>query len=377
MLLDNLTTAVLLLDETLSILYINPAAEHLFATSSSHLLKSPVGNLFYEESGDEDELIQSLENQHPFTRRETTLILANSAQPAIVDYTITPLLTPGEKNLLMEIRPLDRLLKISREDNITSANKATRALIRGVAHEVKNPLGGIRGAAQLLARELDDKNLHEYTDVIIGESDRLRNLVDKMLGPRKLPDIKEINVHQLLERVRSIVTAESGDAVTLIRDYDPSLPELWADGDQLIQAFLNIVRNARQSLSENIEQQNPKITLRTRALRQFTIGNKRHRLTCVVEIEDNGPGINEELQETLFFPMVSGRAHGTGLGLSIAQSILHQHHGLIECKSEPGKTVFRLLVPLEKPTGTESNNVVSNNTALTTASTTTAPPQEH
>ncbi len=373
MLLDNLTTAVLLLDETLRILYINPAAEHLFATSSSHLLKSPVGSLFYEENGDEDELIQSLENQHPFTRRETTLILANSAQPAIVDYTITPLLTPGEKNLLMEIRPLDRLLKISREDSIISANKATRALIRGVAHEVKNPLGGIRGAAQLLARELDDKNLHEYTDVIIGESDRLRNLVDKMLGPRKLPDIKETNVHQLLERVRSIVTAESGDSVALIRDYDPSLPELWADGDQLIQAFLNIVRNARQSLSENPEQQNPKITLRTRALRQFTIGNKRHRLTCVVEIEDNGPGISEELQETLFFPMVSGRANGTGLGLSIAQSILHQHRGLIECKSEPGKTIFRLLVPLEKSSGTESNNIALSNTA----STTTAPPQEH
>ena len=354
MLLDNLTTAVLLLDESLRILYINPAAEHLFATSSSHLLKSPVGSLFYEENGDEDELIRSLENQHPFTRRETTLILASSAQPAIVDYTITPLLTPGKKKLLMEIRPLDRLLKISREDNIMSANKATRALIRGVAHEVKNPLGGIRGAAQLLARELNDKNLHEYTDVIIGESDRLRNLVDKMLGPRKLPDIKEVNVHQLLERVRSIITAESGTTVTLTRDYDPSLPELWADGDQLIQAFLNIVRNARQSLSENTDQQNPQITLRTRALRQFTIGNKRHRLTCVVEIEDNGPGISEELQETLFFPMVSGRANGTGLGLSIAQSILHQHRGLIECDSEPGKTTFRLLIPLEKHKGIES-----------------------
>ncbi len=373
MLLDNLTTAILLLDEKLKILYINPAAEHLFATSSSHLLQSYVGNLFYEEKGDENELVQSLENQHPFTRRETTLILAHSAQTAIVDYTITPLLTPGERKLLMEIRPLDRLLKISREDNIISANKATRALIRGVAHEVKNPLGGIRGAAQLLARELDDKNLHEYTDVIIGESDRLRNLVDKMLGPRKLPDIKETNVHQLLERVRSIVTAESGDTVTLIRDYDPSLPELWADGDQLIQAFLNVVRNARQSLSENPGQQNPKITLRTRALRQFTIGNKRHRLTCVVEIEDNGPGINEELQETLFFPMVSGRASGTGLGLSIAQSILHQHHGLIECNSEPGKTIFRLLVPLEKISGTEPCNSATTNTA----STTTAPPQEH
>lgn len=348
-LLENLTTAVLLLDESLKILYVNPAAEHLFATSAAHLLNSPVHHLFYEEKGDEHELEQSLANLHPFTRRETTLILANSSQPAIVDYTITPLSSPGERHLLVEIRPLDRLLKISREDNIVSAHQATRALIRGVAHEVKNPLGGIRGAAQLLARELHDQNLHDYTDVIISEADRLRNLVDKMLGPRKPPEIANTNVHQILERVRSVIQAESGDSVQFIRDYDPSLPELPADGDQLIQAFLNIVRNARQALTENSEQKSPRITLRTRALRQFTIGNKRHRLTCVVEVEDNGPGISQELQETLFFPMVSGRAHGTGLGLSIAQSILHQHHGLIECDSTLGKTTFRFLLPLERP----------------------------
>lgn len=347
-LLENLTTAVLLLDEHLKILYINPAAEHLFATSTSHLVNTPVHHLFYEENGDKNELEESLAKLHPFTRRETTLVLANSTQPAIVDYTITPLSSPGEKQLLMEIRPLDRLLKISREDNIVSAHQATRALIRGVAHEVKNPLGGIRGAAQLLARELQDKNLHDYTDVIISEADRLRNLVDKMLGPRKPPEITRTNVHQLLERVRNIMQAESGELVEFIRDYDPSLPELLADGDQLIQAFLNIVRNARQALTENPAQESPHITLRTRALRQFTIGNKRHRLTCVVEIEDNGPGISAELQETLFFPMVSGRALGTGLGLSIAQSILHQHQGLIECSSTLGKTVFRLLLPLEQ-----------------------------
>ncbi|PCJ36329.1 MAG: nitrogen regulation protein NR(II) [Moraxellaceae bacterium] len=348
-LLDNLTTAVLLLDAELRIVYTNPAAEHLFATSSSQLLNSPVNSIFYEECGDINELANSLETQHPFTRRETTLVLANCTQSAIVDYTITPLISPSEKMLLMEIRSLDRLIKISREDNIVSAHQATQALIRGVAHEVKNPLGGIRGAAQLLARELHDKSLNEYTDVIIGEADRLRNLVDKMLGPRKLPTLTEVNVHQLLERVRTLLQAEPGHSITIIRDYDPSLPELWADGDQLIQALLNVARNARQALTENPDQQNPSITLRTRILRQFTIGNKKHRLTYVVEIEDNGPGISNELQETLFFPMVSGRANGTGLGLSIAQSILHQHQGLIECDSEPGKTIFRLLLPLESP----------------------------
>jgi len=350
-LLDNLSTAVLLLDEHLRVIYLNPAAEHLLAASRSQLLGSQIRQLLIDpDSHTDSDMLSALAELHPFTRREAHLHVANSLQPATVDYTVTPLVEPNSPpSLLMEVRPLDRLMRISREDGIINAHQATRALVRGVAHEVKNPLGGIRGAAQLLARELPDESLREYTDIIIDEVDRLRALVDRMLGPRKLPNLTDINIHEVLERVRSVILVENSDNVTLERDYDPSLPELHGDKDQLIQAVLNIVRNARQAVVENPEQQDPKIIMRTRALRQFTIGHVRHRLILLVEIEDNGPGVDKELQETLFFPMVSGRAAGSGLGLSISQSIVNQHHGLIECDSQPGKTIFRLLLPLEKP----------------------------
>lgn len=353
-LLDNLTTAVLLLDEQLRVRYLNPAAEHLLAASHSQLLGTPIRQLISESDPNAHaDMETALAELHPYTKREAHLHVANNPHSATVDYTITPLVEPGyPRSLLMEIRPLDRLMRISKEDGIINAHQATRALVRGVAHEVKNPLGGIRGAAQLLARELPDESLREYTDIIIDEVDRLRNLVDRMLGPRKLPQLTQVNIHEILERVRSVLLAEAGDALVLERDYDPSLPEIWGDKDQLIQAILNIVRNARQALAENPDQKDPKIVIRTRALRQFTIGHVRHRLILLVEVEDNGPGVDKELQETMFYPMVSGRASGTGLGLSISQSIVNQHHGLIECDSQPGKTIFRLLLPLEKPEGT-------------------------
>lgn len=352
-LLDNLTTAVLLLDENLRVRYLNPAAEHLLAASLSQLVGTPIRQLISENDPNAHaDMETALAELHPYTKREAQLHVANTPHAATVDYTITPLVEPGyPRSLLMEIRPLDRLMRISREDGIINAHQATRALVRGVAHEVKNPLGGIRGAAQLLARELPDETLREYTDIIIDEVDRLRNLVDRMLGPRKLPTLALVNIHEILERVRAVLLAE-GDEIAVERDYDPSLPELWGDKDQLIQAILNIVRNARQALQENPGQKDPRIIIRTRALRQFTIGHTRHRLILLVEVEDNGPGVDKELQETMFYPMVSGRASGTGLGLSISQSIVNQHHGLIECDSQPGKTIFRLLLPLEKPEGT-------------------------
>ena len=344
--LDSLTTAVLMLDDRLNLQYLNPAAEQFFAMSSTHLVGTGVEQLLQEKQATK-ELRRALENLNGFTKREVKLPLPNSSQHATVDYTVTPLNELSGRALLLETRPLDRLLRISREDGLISAHHATRALVRGVAHEVKNPLGGIRGAAQLLARELDNDELKDYTNVIIAEADRLRNLVDRMLGPRAIPQLKFVNIHEVLERVRSIVDVETKGDVVVQRDYDPSLPELYADFDQLIQATLNIVRNAVQALRENPDQQDPMIKLRTRPLRQFTIGSTRHRLILVIEIQDNGPGISKELLETIFYPMVSGRANGTGLGLSISQSIVAQHHGLIECESLPGNTTFRLLLPYE------------------------------
>jgi len=350
--MDHLTTAIILLDENLKVLFVNPAAEQLMAASSSQLIGNHIDTLMHDkDQSTQADLELALRDLHPFTKREAQVFILNNPHMATVDYTITPIResnSPGHC-LLVELRPLDRMMRISREDNLINAHQATRALVRGVAHEVKNPLGGIRGAAQLLARELPDDSLTEYTDIIIAEVDRLRNLVDQMLGPRKLPKWSQINIHEILERIRSVLAAETGDPVSIERDYDPSLPEICGDKDQLIQAILNIARNAKQALTEYEEQKNPTVILRTRALRQFTIGHARHRLVLLVEIEDNGPGISKEMQETMFYPMISGRAAGTGLGLSISQSIINQHHGLVECESHPGKTIFRLMLPLEQP----------------------------
>jgi len=246
------------------------------------------------------------------------------------------------------VHPRDRLLRITKEEAQLSKQETTKLLVRGLAHEIKNPLGGIRGAAQLLSRELPEEHLKDYTNVIIEEADRLRNLVDRMLGSNKLPSLAMTNVHEVLERVCSLVDAESQGRITLVRDYDPSIPEVLVDREQMIQAVLNIVRNAMQALTSGNEAHMGRITLRTRALRQFTIGHTRHRLVVKTEIIDNGPGIPPELQDTLFYPMVSGRPDGTGLGLAITQNIISQHQGLIECESHPGHTVFSIFLPLEQ-----------------------------
>ena len=239
---------------------------------------------------------------------------------------------------------MDWRLRISREENIIAQHHTTRALVRNLAHEIKNPLGGLRGAAQLLERELPDPALREYTRIIIGEADRLRNLVDRMLGPNQLPIHSDVSIHEIMERVRSLVEAEAPSGVRIERDYDPSIPPLWGDADRLIQAMLNVVRNAVQAVGRR-----GVITLRSRVQRQYTIGAKRHKLVARLDVVDDGPGIPPGQQEQIFYPMISGRPDGTGLGLSIAQSIINQHGGLIECASRPGETVFTLLLPLGKP----------------------------
>ncbi len=227
-------------------------------------------------------------------------------------------------------------------------------MVRGLAHEIKNPLGGIRGAAQLLARELATPELQEFTDVIISETDRLTSLVDRLLGPKSLPEPVSTNIHRLLERVRTLIHMESNGSVDIERDYDPSIPEVAVDPGLLIQAFLNIARNAVQSLKE-IETQgsdagdkwNPRLKFTTRTLRQYAIGQQFHRVVIKVDIEDNGNGVPEHIRDQLFFPMITGRSDGTGLGLSIAHSIVHQHGGAIEFESEPGQTIFSIILPLE------------------------------
>ncbi|WP_225775950.1 nitrogen regulation protein NR(II) [Pseudomonas sp. Marseille-Q5115] len=347
LLLDNLTTATILLNAELRLEYMNPAAEMLLAISGQRSHGQFISELFTESAEALNSLRQAVEQAHPFTKREA-MLTAMTGQTLTVDYAVTPILSMGETLLLLEVHPRDRLLRITKEEAQLSKQETTKMLVRGLAHEIKNPLGGIRGAAQLLARELPEDGLRDYTNVIIEEADRLRNLVDRMLGSNKLPSLAMTNIHEVLERVCSLVDAESQGGISLLRDYDPSIPDVLIDREQMIQAVLNIVRNAMQAISEEKELRLGRITLRTRTMRQFTIGHTRHRLVAKIEIIDNGPGIPHELQETIFYPMVSGRPDGTGLGLAITQNIISQHQGLIECESHPGHTTFSIFLPLEQ-----------------------------
>ncbi|MDN3637403.1 nitrogen regulation protein NR(II) [Simiduia curdlanivorans] len=350
-LLDNLNTAVVVTDTNLRIQYINPAAEVLLAVSGERVEGAQLVNFVHESEAALKDLQEALSEQHQFTRRRAEWTLGSGTH-LTVDYTVTPINHPV--GLLIEIQPLDRLLRISREEAILSAQDTSRNLVRGMAHEIKNPLGGIRGAAQLLARELEDGDLKEYTQVIIDEADRLRNLVDRMLGPRQPPTFAPINIHQVLERVCVLVGVESGGRVAISRDYDPSIPDLPGDAEQLVQATLNVVRNAMQALQEN-NVTDGHIALRTRIQRQFTIGRSHHNLICRIDVIDNGPGIAPEIIEDIFYPMISGRAEGTGLGLAIALQLINQHHGLIECESRPGQTQFTIYIPMEQPKAEQPN----------------------
>ncbi len=338
--IEGLSSAVLLFDETLNLIYINPTGEMLFEVSAKRLSGLPLDNLLPKDPQLLERIINAAQTGHPFTEREIRLNLA-SVRSIKVDCTITPMLDVHEqKTLLIEFIHVERSLRISREETQLVQNNAIRALIRGLAHEVKNPLGGLRGAAQLLERELPNDSLREYTQIIIEEADRLRNLVDRMLGPNTLPQKQAINIHEVTEHVRHLIEAQAPTGIMIRTDYDPSIPEIFADRDQLIQAILNIVGNAVQAIKEY-----GSITIRSRTLRQFTIGNTRYKLVCNIDIIDNGPGIPAHMLDTIFFPMVTSRAEGTGLGLSLSQTLIQQHHGIILCESQPGSTTFSIVLP--------------------------------
>jgi two-component system nitrogen regulation sensor histidine kinase GlnL len=312
------------------------SARRITGLKAKKLLRGNPGLLEFLNTG--------LHSNHSFTKHEVVLTLPGH-RAQTVDCTISPFSLDSERKhnmLLVELQQIDRQIRISREEQQIAQQQTIRTLVRGLAHEIKNPLGGLRGAAQLLERELPDASLKEYTNIIIGEADRLRNLVNRMLGPNALPQKEMINIHQVLEHVRQLMMADMQGDISFVTDYDPSIPEMLADRDQLIQAVLNIVGNAVQAINTQGE-----IILRTRTIRKFTIGHHQHKLVCKVSIIDNGPGIPEDMLESIFYPMVTGRAEGTGLGLSIAQSLINQHGGLVQCESRPGRTSFNLLLPLE------------------------------
>jgi two-component system, NtrC family, nitrogen regulation sensor histidine kinase GlnL len=333
--LELLATAVVALDQDFIVRYANPAAENLLATGAKSLLGQPFLQLFAEREALERALAEALSTHWDYSAQNVTYTRPGR-EPLPLACTMARIEAHGLA-LLAELRPIEEQLRYAREERLVFEQQANRELIRNLAHEIKNPLGGLRGSAQLLERELDKPELREYTQVIIKEADRLQRLMDRMLTPHRAPRVEQVSIHEVLERVRSLVSAEFGADIE--RDYDPSLPPVLADREQLIQTVLNIARNAAQAGAAHIG-------FRTRALRQITILRQRHRLALELQVIDDGPGVPAEIQERIFSPLVSGREGGTGLGLSLAQTYVQYHQGVIEFESRPGRTLFRILLPL-------------------------------
>lgn len=343
--LELLSSAVVLASADLSVRYANPAAENLFAVSSKHLYAKPLSLLLGDTPSLAAAFDAALRDSWSYTGQNITVHRAG-AEPLHLDCTVSPIAV-GDIRLILEFRPIDQQLKVAREEQLLQQQQANRELIRNLAHEIKNPLGGIRGSAQLLERELSNPQLREYTQVIIDEADRLQDLMNRLLTSHRMMQPGPVNMHEILERVLRLIHAEYGN-VKVLRDYDTSLPDLTGDREQLIQAILNIARNAAQAMDGEGE-----IIFRTRAVRQVTLAKRRYRLALELQVIDNGPGIPDEIRDKIFYPLVSGREGGSGLGLTLAQSFVQQHHGTIEVNSWPGHTCFNIRLPLGRDTHTQ------------------------
>ena len=342
--LDLLATAIVIVDRELVVRYANPAAENLFELSSKSLVGNTITETFEHDRVLGAAIDYARTNNCSYTEHDLKI-----GVPGHVKLHLSCTLSPieieswvaGWQGLLLEFRHIEQQIKIAREERLHDQSQANRELIRNLAHEIKNPLGGIRGAAQLLDHELERPGLHEYTQVIMKEADRLQSLMDRLLTPHRLPQPAPLNIHEVLERVRSLILAEYPRGIAISRDYDTSVPLLKGDKEQMIQIVLNIARNAAQAMKGDGH-----LTLKTRIARQVTLSRKRYRHALVVEITDNGPGIPEDMREKVFYPLVSGREGGSGLGLTLAQTFVTQHGGTITFESQPGNTTFTLLLPI-------------------------------
>ena len=346
--LEHLATAVILLDDQRRIIYANPGAEIVFALSAKQICGQTVLQAFPDCEILHAAVESAITYFSPYREHEF-LITTHKKNTIAVTCTVTPVdISPA--CLLLEFQQMDQQLRIAREERMLIQQQANAELLRNLAHEIRNPLGGLRGAAQLLEHELPQVSLREYTQVIIKEADRLQLLMDRLLVPHRAPKYEPTNIHEVLERVRSLLLAECSKDIIVTRDYDTSLPELIGDREKLIQVVLNIARNASQAMqsqSRNSKKAPNTIIFRTRAERQVTLAKKRYRVAIKLEIIDNGPGIPQEIRDRIFYPLVSGREGGSGLGLTLAQTFITQHHGMVECSSEPGKTCFTILLPIE------------------------------
>ncbi|MDH3647098.1 MAG: nitrogen regulation protein NR(II) [Gammaproteobacteria bacterium] len=337
--IDALSTAIVVLDAQLTIRHLNTAAESLLGVSNA---RAKGGNTTERFPGNDDyeaELRRVLADGNPSVRREMTLHIA-PGETRIVDCRVSLMERAEGRELLVEMLDAEPRLHINREIALLAQQSVSRNISRQLAHEIKNPLSGLRGAAQLLQRELDSAELQEYTHVIISEADRLAKLVDSMLGPHQPVKKRAINVHQIVDRVHKLLIAEASPSINIIEDYDPSLPDLSLDADLITQALLNIGRNAIQILNAG-----GTLRLRTRAETQYQLRGKRHPLVARIDFEDDGPGVAEEVRETLFYPLITARTGGTGLGLALAQDLINRHEGLIQLRSASAPTIFSIYLP--------------------------------
>lgn len=343
-----LATSVFLLNERGHIEYANAAAEDLFGRSRKQLRGLAAPTLFDHPEALQNSIDAAVAGKFADVRQLSSLRRASDS----IEVTVTTVACPGQRwPVLLETREIEQRVLADRNHRLVDEIESHRELLRNLAHEVKNPLGGLRGAAQLLEAELPSPALAEYTQVIISEADRLQALVDRLSGPQRVPlNARPVNIHEICERVCALIQAEFRDEVGLVRDYDASVPDLQGDAARLMQAVLNVARNAAQELV--LQKPGPdvppgQITMRTRVARQVMLAHRHHRLALVLSIIDNGPGVPEHIRDRIFHPLVTARAGGTGLGLSQAQDFVQQHGGIIEFESRPRHTEFRLVLPME------------------------------
>jgi two-component system nitrogen regulation sensor histidine kinase GlnL len=344
--LDLLATMVALVTPEGECIFANSSFENVLGLSRRSMSRGSVFDWF-AESHQLQATVAAVSSNAFATSRLDAHLKRPAGSHELVPVRVIVNQIDGSRNVVFEVVEVEQQTRQAREERALEQAQATKELIRNLAHEIKNPLGGIRGAAQLLEMEIESRALSEYTQVIINEADRLQSLVDRLLAPHRKPHVVgNVNIHEVCERVRALIDAEFPRGLRTERDYDTSIPEFRGDREQLIQAVLNIAHNAAEALAERIEIGDAKIILRTRVARQMTLGKHRYRLALELHIEDNGPGVPESLRERVFFPLVSGREGGSGLGLTLAQTFIQQHHGTVEFESEPGKTVFKIVIPL-------------------------------
>ncbi len=342
---DWLATPIAVLQSNGTVVFVNSELEDVIGQSRRSLEGESFLNFFTDPQPLLHALSGAKANEFAALRYDADLLRINPEESLPVHVIVAQ--SDQSDEVIVELLPIQQQTRQDREERLIDQAQANKELIRNLAHEIKNPLGGIRGAAQLLEMEMASKELTEYTQVIIREADRLQTLVDRLLAPHRRPHmVGDVNIHEVCERVRSLIVAEFPRGLRVIRDYDTSIPEFRGDREQLIQAVLNIAHNAALALSDRVTEGDAQLTLKTRITRQVTFGKQRYRLALELHVIDNGPGVPDSIKDRIFFPLISGREGGSGLGLTLAQTFVQQHHGMIECESVPGRTNFKILIPL-------------------------------